>query len=128
MHWTCLLIAALWAPPESLPAGFGATRGAAAAPGGEQVVHVTTLADNRPGTLRDAISAPGRRVVFDVAGEIVLRNDLLIRVPYLTIDGATAPAPGITLRQTGVTTAIEASRTLGAVHDVIARPISFPKG
>lgn len=106
--------------------GYGSTtRGAEAAPGGAQVYHVTHLGDAGAGSLREAVSAPGRRIVFDVGGEIVLKSDLLIRVPYLTLDGSTAPAPGIVIRQSGHTTAIEGSRTLGAVHDVIIRHLSW---
>ncbi len=122
------MFAALWvasAEPSAV-AGYGSdTRGSAAAPQGETVYRVTTLEDRGTGSLRDAVSQSGRRIVFDVAGEIVLREDLLVRVPYLTLDGATAPAPGITIRQAGHTTAIEASRTLGPVHDIIVRHLAF---
>lgn len=106
--------------------GYGTTtRGADAAPGGTQDYHVTTLADEGAGSLRDAISTSGRRIVFDVGGEIVLKSDLLIGVPFLTIDGSTAPKPGILIRQSGLTTAIEASPTLGEVHEIIIRHLAF---
>jgi pectate lyase len=106
--------------------GYGGdVRGADAAPSGAAKFAVTTLADSGPGSLREAVSQPGRSIVFDVAGEIVLKSDLIIRVPYLTIDGSTAPAPGILIRQTGVTTAIEASRSMGEVHEIIVRHLAF---
>jgi hypothetical protein len=102
------------------------TRGADSAPQAATIYHVTSLADDGVvGTLRDAVSQPGRRIVFDVAGEILLKQDLLIRVSYLTIDGATAPSPGILIRQTGVTTAIEGSGTLGEVQHIVIRHLSF---
>jgi hypothetical protein len=72
--------------------GFGA-----GAVGGRTVYRVTTTADSGPGSLRDAVSVPGRCIVFDVAGDILLGDHLWVRQPYLTIDGFTAPAPGITL-------------------------------
>jgi hypothetical protein len=85
-------------PPDE---GFGVTAGG----DGGEVYRVTSLADTLPpgpGTLRDAVSRPHRRIVFDVAGEIRLVDYLFIRQPYLTIDGLSAPAPGITLRDFGV--------------------------
>ena len=80
--------------------GFGAkTKGAASSPAGSTDFHVTSLADSGKGTLRDGLSAGGRRIVFDVAGTITLASTLEVRYPYVTIDGATAPKPGITIVQ-----------------------------
>ncbi len=112
-------------PPESLACpqppptegfqGFGAaTRGGA----GGAVVHVTNLDDSGPGSLRDALSRGNRTVVFDVAGEIVLRSEVSVLGPYVTIDGTTAPPPGITLRNFGLD--IRGTRN---AHDVIVRGI-----
>ncbi|MEM6990793.1 MAG: MopE-related protein [Myxococcota bacterium] len=77
-------------------AGYGS--GAVGGAGGA-VVRVTTLADTGPGSLREAIAgATGSTIIeFDVGGEIVLESELRLR-PFMTIHGASAPAPGITLR------------------------------
>lgn len=95
--------------------GFGA-----ATPGGAggAVVHVTSLADSGPGTLREALSGGNRTVVFDVAGDIVLRDHLRVRGAFVTIDGLTAPPPGITLRNRGLVI-----RGDEGAHDVILRGI-----
>ena len=66
---------------------------------GGRVIRVTNLNDSGPGSLREALSANGPRIViFDVAGEITLRSNLTIRNPYLTLAGQTHrrrdPAPG----------------------------------
>jgi hypothetical protein len=74
----------------------------AATPGGlvagTRIVHVTTLGDSGPGSLRAAVAGAGPRVVvFDVGGVIQLKSDLKIFEPFQTIAGQTAPAPGISL-------------------------------
>ena len=95
--------------------GFGATtRGGA----GHPVVRVTNLNDSGPGSLREALSQGHRTVVFDVAGDIELQDFLYVRGPYVTIDGFTAPAPGITLRNRGLI--IRGNR---GGHDIIVRGI-----
>ena len=76
--------------------------------GGEQCV-VTNLDDEGPGSLRDCVEnrdgdpdAPTPRLVtFARGGTIVRLSDLSVRQPYLTIDGFSAPAPGITLEKQG---------------------------
>jgi hypothetical protein len=77
--------------------------GWAAVGGGERpAVHVTSLADSGAGSLRDAVSAGARTVVFDVGGTITLATRLDLRGAshnFLTIDGSTAPPPGITIEQ-----------------------------
>ena len=83
------------------------------------VYHVTTNADAGPGSLRAAVSAPNRTVVFDIAGNINLASELVITNSNLTIAGQTSLG-GITVggNMTAVTN----------VHDVIIRDIRFRRG
>ena len=65
---------------------------------GGKVVHVTNLNDSGDGSLRAAVSGSEKKiVVFDVAGVIPLKSDLKIGA-NTTIEGQTAPSPGITVR------------------------------
>ena len=73
---------------------------------GGQVIHVTTLNWDGPGSLKEAIQTPGpRTVVFDVSGEIDATQEgaytnIIQGSQYdnITIAGQTAPAGGITIR------------------------------
>lgn len=76
---------------------------------GGAVYLVTTLADfgeDEPpieGSLRAAVEAEGpRNVLFRVSGYINLVRPLVIREPYITIAGQTAPGEGVTIRNYGV--------------------------
>jgi hypothetical protein len=75
--------------------GFGITTPAGR---GGTIYKVTNLNDSGPGSLREAIEASGPRVViFEVSGNIVISNSLVIHNPNITIAGQTAPSPGITI-------------------------------
>jgi hypothetical protein len=66
---------------------------------GGRVIEVTTLDDSGPGSLRAAVAAGcPRTVVFRVGGTIQLNSKLVIRNPYITIAGQTAPGDGIAVR------------------------------
>jgi pectate lyase len=103
--------------------GFGSLT-----PGGRggQVIEVTNLNDAGPGSLRAAIETDGARVVvFRVAGTIEIKSTLLVKHPYLTIAGQTAPGGGITLRP--VDAAVEALLDI-ETHDVVVRFLTFRAG
>lgn len=116
-------------PPGAVPVvpglvGFGVTTPAGR---GGAIIHVTNLNETGPGSLRACIDATGPRTcVFDTSGVIRLTQDsLLIRNPYITIAGQTAPAPGIMIRGSG----LGVFRT----HDVLiqhlqVRPGDLPEG
>ncbi|ATY31974.1 pectate lyase family protein [Sphingomonas psychrotolerans] len=99
------------------------TSGWASARGGTggQVLRVTSLASDGPGSLRAALAVKGpRQIVFAVGGVIDLRRDSLsIREPFVTIDGESAPPPGITLIRGGIGI---------STHDVVIRHIRVRAG
>lgn len=122
----CLLALAASLPASAstdTPAFPGAQGWAAMTPGGRggKVIRVTTLKANGPGSLTEALNTPGPRiVVFEVGGVIDLgRSEVVIREPFLTVAGQTAPSPGITLIRGGVDI---------ATHDVVLRHIRIRPG
>jgi pectate lyase len=90
----------------AFPGAEGAGRYASGGRGGE-IVHVTNLKADGPGSLADAVSRPNRIVVFDVSGTIDLTLEkngnrrgghIVVDQPNITIAGQTAPGEGICLK------------------------------
>lgn len=85
-------------PVRAFPGAVGFGAGAVGGRGG-QVLIVDTLADDGPGSLREALEASGpRTVVFEVAGTIVLQSSLRISEGNVTVAGQSAPGGGVALR------------------------------
>jgi hypothetical protein len=104
----------------------GATGYGAHADGGRggRIIAVTTLDDSGPGSLRACIDASGPRVcVFKVGGVIRFTTERpIIRNPYITIAGQTAPGGGILLTHAGGANAFT-PLVIKNTHDVIIRHI-----
>jgi len=117
------LLTAAAMPAIASPAFPGAVGWAAETPGGRggDVVRVTTLAADGPGSLRAALGQAGPRIiVFEIGGVIDLeQNTLVLDSPYVTVAGQTAPSPGITLIRGGMDV-----RT----HDVIVQHLRIRPG
>ena len=103
---------------SALPAFPGAEGFGANTPGGRggKVIRVTNLKPSGAGSLQAACSTPGPRVVvFAVSG--VIRGDVTITQPYITIAGQTAAGAGVTINGR-LLTAYTPERP---VHDVVVR-------
>jgi hypothetical protein len=90
------LLVSTWAvahPPDPTTGGAGG-----------RIIRVTSLAKDGPGSLTEALSRKGPRIiVFEVAGAIDLERSMLaITEPLVTVAGQTAPSPGITLVRGGI--------------------------
>lgn len=117
-------------PVGYLPAFPGAEGFGAKSVGGRftgtRVIEVTNLNDSGTGSLRAAIDATGPRfVVFRIGGTITLNTALIVRNPYITIAGQTAPGGGITLRNNPTNTK---GTFIVNTHDVIVRYIRSRPG
>jgi len=109
-------------PQAEIPAFPGAMGGGEYSFGGRggKVIVVSSLADDGPGTLREACETGGARiVVFNVSGIIRLKTPLSVRAPYITIAGQTSPGDGICVA--GETFWVD-------THDVIIRHMRFRRG
>ncbi|TCD12185.1 polysaccharide lyase [Pedobacter frigidisoli] len=109
-------------PQSELLAFPGAEGGGAYSFGGRggRVIVVKNLNDSGPGSLRDACEQGGARiVVFNVSGIIRIKTPLIIRAPYITIEGQTAPGDGVCVAGESVWL---------NTHDVIVRFMRFRRG
>jgi hypothetical protein len=88
---------------------------------GGRVLKVTHLGDSGPGSFRAAVEAEGpRTIVFDVSGRIHLEKRLVIRNPFVTIAGHTAPGKGICISNFNL--------GMMGTHDVIVRHLRVRPG
>lgn len=109
-------------PQAKITAFPGAEGGGAYSFGGRggRVFVIKTLADSGPGSFREACEQGGARIiVFNVAGIIRLKTPVIIRAPYITIAGQTAPGDGVCIA--GETVWIN-------THDVVIRYMRFRRG
>src|SRR6185436_19466094 len=88
---------------------------------GGRVIEVNNLNDSGPGSLRAAVEADGpRTVVFNVSDRITLKSRLILKNPWLTIAGQTAPGKGICVSKYNM--------GVGGSHDVIVRYVRVRPG
>src|SRR5689334_18438930 len=109
-------------PQADIPAFPGAEGGGKYSFGGRggKVYVVTNLNDDGPGSFRWACEQGGARiVVFNVAGIIHLKTPVIVRAPYISIEGQTAPGDGI---------CIAGESTWINTHDVVVRYLRFRRG
>ena len=124
-NWVLVALSLCAAPA---PAGQGSRpfpgprASAPRTPGGRggRVVRVRNLDDSGPGSFRAAVEARGpRTVVFQVGGLVTLRSTVVIREPFLTIAGQTAPGDGICLQRKAIQI---------QTHDVVVRHLRSRPG
>ncbi|MFC5282776.1 pectate lyase family protein [Pedobacter alpinus] len=109
-------------PQSDLLAFPGAEGGGAYSFGGRggKVIVVKNLNDSGPGSLREACEQGGARiVVFNVSGIIKLKTPLIVRAPYMTIAGQSAPGDGV---------CIAGESFWINTHDVVVRFMRFRRG
>ena len=109
-------------PQASIPAFPGAEGGGMYSFGGRggRVITVTNLNDRGPGSFREACETGGARIiVFNVSGIIRLESPIIVRAPYVTIAGQTAPGDGV---------CIAGESFWVDTHDVVIRHMRFRRG
>jgi pectate lyase len=104
--------------PLAFPGAEGFGRFATGGRGGE-VYHVTHLKDSGAGSFREAVSRPGRTVVFDVSGVITIASRISV-APNITIAGQTAPGDGVVIYGNGI--------SFSGANNAIVRHIRFRMG
>jgi MYXO-CTERM domain-containing protein len=122
-HWTFGLAvvlgsgSALAVPVIPGAAGFGIETPAGR---GGEIYRVTNLNASGDGSLKECIDATGPRVcVFETSGVIQTNKNLVVKNPFLTIAGQTAPSPGIMVRGAGL---------IVMTHDVLVQHIRVRPG
>lgn len=109
-------------PQAKIPSFPGAEGGGMYSFGGRggKVITVTNLNDRGPGSFREACETGGARiVVFNVSGIIRIKTPIIVRAPYITIAGQTAPGDGVCL----------AGESFWVnTHDVVVRHMRFRRG
>src|SRR6185437_15284584 len=109
-------------PQASIPAFPGAEGGGKYSFGGRggKVLVVTSLADSGPGSLLWACEQGGARIiVFNVAGIIRIKTPIIVRAPYISIEGQTAPGNGV---------CVAGESFWINTHDVVIRFMRFRRG
>ena len=109
-------------PQADIPSFPGAEGGGMYSFGGRggKVITVTNLNDRGPGSFREACETGGARIiVFNVAGIIRLESPIIVRAPYVTIAGQTAPGDGV---------CIAGESFWVDTHDVVVRHMRFRRG
>lgn len=109
-------------PQADIPAFPGAEGGGKYSFGGRggKVLVVTNLNDDGPGSLRWACEQGGARiVVFNVSGIIRIKTPIIVRAPYISIHGQTAPGDGV---------CVAGESFWLNTHDVIIRYMRFRRG
>lgn len=109
-------------PQAKIPSFPGAEGGGMYSFGGRggKVLTVTNLNDRGEGSLRWACEQGGARiVVFNVAGIIRLETPIVVRAPYITIAGQTAPGDGV---------CVAGESFWVDTHDVVVRHMRFRRG
>jgi hypothetical protein len=93
---------------------------------GGKVIEVTNLNDSGAGSLRECVNAQGPRIcVFRIGGTITTQSEIIVKNPYLTIAGQTAPGGGITLR---AAQNYHEEPFIISTHDVVIRFVRFRAG
>jgi hypothetical protein len=113
-------LAATASQPLAFPGAMGWAATTLGGRGG-QIIKVTNLNAEGPGSFVEAVHATGPRiVVFEVGGVVDLgQREIHITEPYLTVAGQTAPSPGITFIRGGFQV---------GTHDVVLQHIRVRPG